>query len=43
MASVGITTRTFLITGASPPPDDLPDFVELIQAEDVLTGRCVSL
>ena len=43
MACVGITTRVFLVSGGDPLPPDLPDSVDILQAGDILEGKCEQL
>jgi hypothetical protein len=42
LTAAGITVRAFLVT-AGPPPDDLPDTVEILHPRDILEGRCERL
>ncbi|MBN2449841.1 MAG: DUF58 domain-containing protein [Lentisphaeria bacterium] len=39
----GVGARAVLVTGRPKPPDDLPSFVTLVRAKDVLEGRCTRL
>ena len=43
MSASGITVRAYLVTGDDPLPDDLPQTVTPIAAEDIRQGRCLTL